>query len=129
MSPSKAPDSTSSASPGMSKGRIVLWVFLALLALAIIGILWNLGAIRNYANVGSAYGARVICSCRYVGGRALGDCEKDLEPGMEAVSLSDDSDAKRVTAYVPLLAEQQAEFRNGYGCVLLSKQEREALDQ
>ncbi|MEO1046073.1 MAG: hypothetical protein AAFX04_11590 [Pseudomonadota bacterium] len=111
------------------KGRIILWIFLALLAVAIIGLLWNLGAIRSYTNVGSAYAARVVCSCRYVGGRELGDCEKDLEPGMEVVSLSDDNDVKRVTAYVPLLAEQQAEFRDGYGCVLLTEAEREAQKQ
>ncbi|MEM1133826.1 MAG: hypothetical protein AAGH53_12910 [Pseudomonadota bacterium] len=113
-------------SGGISKGRIVLWVVIALLLVAIIGIVWNLAAIRSYSNIGSAYSARVVCSCRYVGGRDLTDCEKDLEPGMEVVSLSDDEEAKRITAYVPLLAEQQAEFREGYGCVLLTKEEREA---
>ncbi|WOE75029.1 hypothetical protein [Alterisphingorhabdus coralli] len=107
----------------------MLWLVLALLVVAIVGVLWNLAAIRSYTNVGSAYSARVVCSCRYVGGRDLTDCEKDLEPGMEVVSLSDDEEAKRVTAYVPLLAEQKAEFREGYGCVLLSKEEREALEE
>lgn len=123
---------TSSASQnadGPGKRRIVLWVFIALVIIAVIGVLWNLGAIRSYTHVGAAYSARIVCSCRYVGGRTLGDCEKDLEPGMEVVSLSDDTDAKRVTAYVPLLAEQQAQFREGYGCVLLTKAERDALNQ
>jgi hypothetical protein len=70
------------------------------------------------AVTGTAYGARVACSCRFVGGRALGDCEKDFEPGMALVSLSEDEDARSVTASVPLLASTTATFKEGYGCVL-----------
>ncbi len=70
------------------------------------------------ATAGTAYGARVACSCRFIGGRDLADCEKDFEPGMGLVSLSEDEAAKSVTASVPLLASQTASFREGYGCVL-----------
>src|SRR5690606_33840526 len=54
--------------------------------------------ITGYAGVGTAFGARTACSCRYVAGRDLADCKKDFEPGMEAVFLSDDEDEKAVTA-------------------------------
>ena len=74
--------------------------------------------VMDQAIAGTAYGARVACSCRFVGGRDLGDCEKDFEPGMGLVSLSEDADAKSVTASVPLLASQTATYKEGYGCVL-----------
>lgn len=74
--------------------------------------------IGGYAGVGTAFGARTACSCRYVAGRDLADCKKDFEPGMEMVFLSDDEDEKAVTAYVPLVASETARFRKGYGCVL-----------
>lgn len=70
------------------------------------------------ALTGTAYGARVACSCRFIGGRDLKDCEKDFESGMGMVSLSEDASAKSVTASVPLLASQTATFKEGYGCVL-----------
>lgn len=74
--------------------------------------------IGGYAGVGTAFGARTACSCRYVAGRDLADCKKDFEPGMEMVFLRDDEDEKAVTAYVPLVASETARFRKGYGCVL-----------
>ncbi|KRA81683.1 hypothetical protein ASD76_13240 [Altererythrobacter sp. Root672] len=74
--------------------------------------------IVGYTTVGTAYGARTACSCRYVAGRPLGDCKKDFEPGMEVVFLRDDEEAKSVTASVPLIASATARYRKGYGCVL-----------
>ncbi|MEO6152884.1 MAG: hypothetical protein ABIT09_06750 [Croceibacterium sp.] len=74
--------------------------------------------IAALARTGAAFGARTACSCRYIAGRTLADCEKDFEPGMEAVFLSDDEAAKSVTARVPLIASDTASFRPGYGCVL-----------
>ncbi|WEK45548.1 MAG: hypothetical protein P0Y56_10945 [Candidatus Andeanibacterium colombiense] len=76
------------------------------------------GTVMAQAVAGTSYGARVACSCRFIGGRDLKDCEKDFEPGMGLVSLSEDEGAKSVTASVPLLASQTATFREGYGCVL-----------
>ena len=74
--------------------------------------------IAGYSETGTAFGARTACSCRYVAGRPLGDCEKDFEPGMEVVFLSDDPQTKSVTARVPLLASATAQYREGFGCVL-----------
>ena len=92
-----------------------------LLALAVIlgGLTWYYHEpIRGYATVGAAFGARTACSCRFVAGRSLSDCEKDFEPGMEMVFLSQDEQAQSVTARVPLIASDTARFRHGYGCVL-----------
>lgn len=74
--------------------------------------------LRGDATAGTAYGARVACSCRYVAGRSLEDCAKDKLAGMELIRLSDDDASKSVTASVPLVAEATARFREGYGCVL-----------
>lgn len=92
---------------------------LALLAIALIVGVWAYRAtISGYASAGTSFGARIACSCRFVGGRELGDCEEDFEPGMEMVFLSEDAAAKSVTAYIPLVESQTATYREGYGCVL-----------
>ena len=79
--------------------------------------------IEGYARTGAAFGARTACSCRYVAGRSLADCKKDFEPGMEIVFLSDDQESRRVTAYVPLIASETAQYREGPGCQLERWQE------
>ena len=92
-----------------------LLIGLALIA-ALLALFWT--PLNGYAKVGAAYGARVACSCRYLGGRSIGDCRKDFEPGMELVMLSEDAKAKSVTARFPLLASETARYRQGEGCRL-----------
>ena len=92
-----------------------------LLALAVLiaGAMWFYRApIDGYSTTGAAFGARTACSCRYVAGRDIEDCEKDFEPGMEVVFLSEDAEAKSVTARVPLIASATATYREGFGCLL-----------
>lgn len=115
-----------SAMQGGSRGSKVKWVLLVLAVLIVAGLIYAWPAMRAYSQTGAAYSARIVCSCRYIGGRGLDDCEKDLEPGMEVVSLSEAADTKRIDATVPLMARESAEFREGFGCVLMTRQEREA---
>ncbi len=89
---------------------------LVLIAGAALAAFWQ--PLNGYAITGAAYGARVACSCRFVGGRSLSDCRKDFEAGMELVSLSEDAKAKSVTARFPLLATQTARYYEGEGCRL-----------
>ena len=95
--------------------RRTLWLGLALLAV-LVAYFW--APLHGYARAGAAYGARVACSCRYLGGRELNDCRKDFEPGMELVMLSQDSAAKSVTARFPLIASETATYRPAVGCQL-----------
>jgi hypothetical protein len=88
------------------------------LALALAALAWWWRPLHDAARTGASFGARVGCSCRFVGGRPLADCRKDFEPGMELVTLSEDPAAKSVTASFPLLARQTATFHEGAGCVL-----------
>ena len=81
-------------------------------------LVWFRTPLGGYAAAGAAYGARVACACRFVGGRSLDDCRKDFVPGMALVMLSEDAKAKSVTARIPLISRQTARIREGEGCVL-----------
>lgn len=77
-----------------------------------------LSPLRSFAQTGASYGARVACSCRFVGGRELSDCRKDFEPGMQLVSLSEDAQERSVTARFAWVVSDQATYREGWGCML-----------
>lgn len=101
------------------KAKRALLIGVAVILVALIaGAVGYAIRMRPQAELGVAYGARVACACRYIGGRSLENCRNDFEPGMELVSLSEDGDARRVTARVPLLARRSAQFREGMGCLL-----------
>lgn len=110
--PPTAPLST--AAPRRRSRRWLAWLALGLVAL----VAWFWQPIRMNALTATSYGAHVGCSCRFIGGRALGDCRKDFEPGMGLVTLSEDEEARSVTARIPLLASQTATYREGLGCQL-----------
>ncbi|MEE4289121.1 MAG: hypothetical protein V2J14_07105 [Erythrobacter sp.] len=98
--------------------RIIAWgLLLVAVAIGLAGYTYR-EPIAGYAEVGTSYAARVGCSCRFVAGRSLGDCEKDKLAGMELVTLKDDIEAKSVTARFPLVTSATATYREGYGCVL-----------
>lgn len=116
-SPASKTRSRPRGAPGQ-KSRRWPWVLLAAaIALALLGWFYR-APILGYTAAGSSYSARVACSCRYVGGRSLEDCQKDRLAGMELVSLSADEETKSVTARYPLLPPVTATYRKGYGCVL-----------
>ena len=120
-SPAKSTAAKNRSRPSDARGkksRRWPWVLL-LVAVVLGGLGWLYRApIMGYTAAGSTYSAHVICSCRYIGGRSLEDCKKDRLRGMELVSLSDDEEAKSVTARYPFLPPVTATFRKGYGCVL-----------
>jgi hypothetical protein len=103
-----------------ARGRRKSWLSVALLAVAVLGAaywMWR-EPIEGYSGAGTSYGAHAMCSCRYIGGRDMGSCKADFEPGMQAVFISEDEDERAVTAWVPLVSMQTARYREGYGCVL-----------
>ena len=91
---------------------------LVLAALAVAALAWFWRPLNAWGTAGAAYGARVACSCRHIEGRDLADCRRDFKPGMELIRLSEDEEARSVTAGLPLLISQSATFRPGEGCVL-----------
>lgn len=100
------------------KSSIILWLLLFIIAAIAIAAYVFREPIRGYAGVSTAYSARVACSCRFVAGRSLADCEKDKLAGMELVTLVDNIEAKSVTARFPLVTDSTATYREGYGCVM-----------
>src|SRR3546814_4883750 len=86
------------------------WAIL-LLALLLGLLIWKFPDFKAQAEVGSAYAARIGCSCRYVQGRSLESCQTDFEPGMDMVSVSEDSATKTITGSVPLLASDRKSTR------------------
>ncbi|MFN7159013.1 MAG: hypothetical protein ACK4MR_10030 [Erythrobacter cryptus] len=95
-----------------------LWLAAAgLIALALAAFVYR-APITGYGTIAAAYSARVACSCRFVAGRSLEDCAKDKLAGMELVTLREDAADKSVTARFPLVAEETARLKPGYGCVL-----------
>ena len=110
--------SRSGGAVGQRKRSRWLWV-LVLIALTIAAAAFFYRApIAGYTGAGAAYSARVACSCRFIGNRDLDDCKKDKLAGMELVTISENVEAKSVTARFPLIASETATYRKGYGCVL-----------
>lgn len=99
------------------KRPILTGTIIVLLILLIAAVVYAM-RMKPTIELGVGYGAHVVCSCRYIGGRDMQSCYNDYEPGMEMISMTDDEEEKRVTASVPLLASRSAQFREGLGCVL-----------
>ena len=110
-----AKSSARTSGKSSSRGWLVLLAILATLLAT--GWYFRQPA-TGYAQTATAYSARVACSCRFVAGRDLEDCTKDKLAGMELVTLVEDVQAKSVTARFPLIADDTAFYREGYGCVL-----------
>ena len=103
----------------VTKARRRWLALMAVIAVALGGAWIFYGdGLRKTGATGTAYAARVACSCRFVAGRGLDDCAKDKLEGMGLVRLSEDAEAKSVTASIPLVASDTASYRKGYGCVL-----------
>ena len=100
--------------PRRSRARLLVLVLAALVA-GVVAWFWH--PVNSHAVAGASYGARMACSCRFIEGRPLSECRKDFEAGMGLVTLSEDEQAKTVTARFPLLARQTATFVAGQGCV------------
>lgn len=98
---------------------------LVVLAIAGLGIALALawGGLREEAVASTAYAARVGCSCRFISGRDIESCKAAVkiaplgrtEP---LLFLSDDAQARSITARVPLLAAQTARYSRESGCVI-----------
>jgi hypothetical protein len=104
-----------------SRGRGRIWLLVALALAALLAAAWfsSFGQrLRGDVTAGTAYAARVACSCRFVAGRTMESCADDKLAGMSLIGLTADESARSVTAGVPLFASETARMRPGYGCVL-----------
>lgn len=109
-----APPDALPPAPQRRGRRALLLVAGALAAL----LAWFWQPLNARAELATSYGAHAGCACRHIAGRALDTCRGDFEPGMSLVTLSEDSEARSVTARFPLLSSQTATYRPGRGCLL-----------
>ena len=117
------PTETPIATPPRPRKKPSRWggclPWLVVLAVLLTGFaIWKFPSFKAQAELGSAYAARVGCSCRYVEGRSLESCQSDFEPGMELVSVTEDPATKTITGSVPLLASRSARYAGASGCLL-----------
>lgn len=103
-----------SLAPRRRLRRVALLLGLA----AMLALAWVWGPLQSRAVTAASYAARTACPCRFIAGRDLSSCRDDFMPGMGMVVLSEDEEARSVTARVPLLSTQTATFREGAGCIL-----------
>ncbi|WP_420381222.1 hypothetical protein [Novosphingobium sp.] len=118
MTNTNRPDTATDTAPGQPRRHWALGVSLVLVLAIVIGVAWIWAPAREYARTGASYGARVACSCRYLGGRTLNDCHKDMEGATSWVRLSDDPANRSVSASFLFLARQTATYHEGWGCQL-----------
>lgn len=109
--------------PNGQPSRRLPYSVIAVLAVAGGMLAWNWGDMRERTRIGASYSARIGCVCRYVSNRDLDACEADLAvaplPGLAGkVSLSEDAEARSVSAGLPLLGHQTARFDPAHGCQL-----------
>ena len=102
------------APPARRRSRVVLAAIVLVAGL----LVWFWYSLSARSQLDAAYGARVACSCHYVGARDFAGCEKEIAQETSFVFLRHDEDAKSVTASVPLLSSQTARFEPGAGCML-----------
>ena len=111
--------SSTAAAPASRRGAGLLRRLFWLVLIGVVAVLVLSGhTLASYARTGTAYGARIGCSCRFIEGRPLGSCRKDFEGGMGLVTLSEDAQARSVTARMALAYPQTATFVEGAGCQL-----------
>lgn len=91
---------------------VVLLILLAVLA-------WNWNDWRATAHAGSAYAARIVCSCRYVQRRTMDSCKGDVALDAGAVSLTEIPERQTIVGRVPLLGSASARYKPGYGCLMV----------
>ncbi len=100
-------------------GRALRWALMALAVLLVAWIALSWPRWQTRADLAAGFGARIACACRYVEGRDLDSCKGDFAglEGMGLVRLTDDPARRTVHASVPLLAQRQAAYRPGFGCL------------
>jgi predicted negative regulator of RcsB-dependent stress response len=101
--------------------KLVKALLVAVLVLGVAGGLvwqfWLKGQVA-YAEVATAYGAKMVCSCLHVAERPMESCRQDFTADMSAVSFSD-ADGTTRAEVLGGLVRAEAKFEPGLGCTLV----------
>ena len=102
----------------MDRVKMIKWGVLALTCLLIAVVVWQWPHWRALGQAGSAYAARITCSCRYVEGRSAESCQRDIEEAGSMVSITEMPDEKAIKGSVFMLGHATALYKEGYGCLM-----------
>ena len=98
----------------MKLSKVIVATALVALAGVAVWQLW-LGEQVAFAKVATAYGAKKVCSCLYVGGRDMALCEADFTEDVSLVSFEDTGSGVRASVLGGFVNET-AVHREGLGC-------------
>lgn len=97
--------------------------FLIVLVILLLGGYWYA---QPLLKVGAGYAAKMACSCHYLQGRSLENIKaEDLNySALPLVKLTHDQENKRIKASFFSLINQQAQFVDGRGCILIADEDQ-----
>ncbi|MGB3625777.1 MAG: hypothetical protein WA989_08110 [Henriciella sp.] len=73
----------------------------------------------EFGEVGAAYGAKMVCSCRFVAEREMDSCLRDFTTDMSAIRFSEDGKTIEARAAGGIISAK-AVFEPGLGCTLIA---------
>ena len=84
------------------------------------GLAWQFFLKRQvaYAEVATAYNAKMVCSCLHVAGRGMDSCREDFTSDMSVLSLADSGDTT-TASILGGVVKSEARFEPGLGCTLV----------
>ena len=81
----------------------------------------------QYALIGSAYDAKMVCSCTFLQNRSLENIKAEELYAVPFANIEVDKKEQSVTANIYGLAETKAIFRHGLGCTLVNEMEESEI--
>lgn len=94
-----------------------------LIVLAVLGLagaaLWQVWLKDQvaFAEMATAYGAKMVCSCRFVAGRDMDSCRRDFTVDISAFTF-EEGEAHVRTSVLGGLVSARAQHTPGMGCAL-----------
>lgn len=102
----------------MTLRRVALGIAVLLLVVAGLGYTQWYRPTRHAVGIGAGMLAKQMCSCLFVAGRDEEACRMDQLSSMDPIQVEVRQDPRGVFAFVPLLGERLATYRDGLGCTL-----------
>lgn len=104
--------------------KIVKAIGIAVLVLAVIGgLVWQFW-LKNqveYAKIASAYGAKMVCSCRFVAERPMASCLTDFTADISMISFEETGTGIRASVLGGLVSAEARNTGPETGCTLVEK--------
>ncbi|MEX1250880.1 MAG: hypothetical protein WEA77_06760 [Hyphomonas sp.] len=74
-----------------------------------------------FARIASAYGAKMVCSCRFVAGRPMESCLTDFTADLSQITFKEQGDTVRASVLGGLISSQARNTGHQTGCTMVDK--------